>query len=173
MKKKIISVMLVSAMVASMFAGCGNKEEGSKGGTEASTSGEGSNTLKVWAWDANFNNPALKAAGEDYKKNVDPNFELVIEEQSQSKDIEDAITLAGSAGDYSTLPDIVLFQDHYFKQYQANYPDAWLDVNDAEVDWADFGAEKLDYSTVDGTHFGFPVDNGTVFPRSRNGSKSR
>ena len=162
MKKKIISVMLVSAMVASVFAGCGNKDEGAKGGTEASTSGEGSNTLKVWAWDANFNIPALKAAGEDYKKNVDPNFELVIEEQSQSKDIEDAITLAGSAGDYSTLPDIVLFQDHYFKQYQANYPDAWLDVNDAEVDWADFGAEKLDYSTVDGTHFGFPVDNGTV-----------
>lgn len=162
MKKKIISVMLVSAMVASVFAGCGNKEEGAKGGTEASTSGEGSNTLKVWAWDANFNIPALKAAGEDYKKNVDPNFELVIEEQSQSSDIEDAITLAGSAGDYSTLPDIVLFQDHYFKQYQANYPDAWLDVNDAEVNWADFGAEKLDYSTVDGTHFGFPVDNGTV-----------
>ena len=72
------------------------------------------------------------------------------------------ITTAGSAGDYSTLPDIVLFQDHYFRQYHTNYPDAWVSANDADVKWDDFSQEKLSFSTIDGEHFGFPVDNGTV-----------
>ena len=28
--------------------------------------------------------------------------------------------------------------------------------------WDDFAAEKIDYSTIDGEHYGVPVDNGTV-----------
>ena len=154
MKKKLLSILLVSAMATTMLAGCG--------GSKNKTASQDEHTLTVWAWDAGFNIPALQAAAEDYKNNVDSEFELNIEEQSQSSDVEDAVTLAGSANDYSTLPDIVLFQDHYFKQYHTNYPDAWLDVNDADVNWDDFSSEKLDYSTVDGTHYGFPVDNGAV-----------
>ena len=126
------------------------------------TGAEDANTLSVYAWDKNFNIPALQAAEADYKKNVNPDFKLNIIEQSQSSDVENAITLAGSAGDYSTLPDIVLFQDHYFKKYQLDYPDAFADLEGVDVDWSDFGTEKLDYSTVDGVHYGFPVDNGTV-----------
>ena len=166
MKKKVLSVLLATTMVASMFAGCGSSDSSGGNGTEkgqsASAAKEGEDKLVVWAWDKGFNIPALQAAADDYKENVDPDFELVIEEQSQSSDVENAITLAGQSADYSTLPDIVLFQDHYFKQYQANYPDAWQDVNDADVDWSDFGAEKLDYSTIDDVHYGLPVDNGTV-----------
>ena len=160
-------MLLVSAMAASLVAGCGSStstSDGTEGGSSSASSSDasGDNTLTVWAWDENFNIPALQAAADDYKANVDDTFELVIETQSQSSDVEDAITLAGTSGDYSALPDIVLFQDHYFKQYNASYPDAFVDVNDADVDWSDFGAEKLDYSTVDGVHYGFPVDNGTV-----------
>ena len=43
-----------------------------------------------------------------------------------------------------------------------NYPDAWVSANDADVKWDDFSQEKLSFSTIDGEHFGFPVDNGTV-----------
>ncbi len=118
--------------------------------------------VTVAAWDKNFNIPALEAAAADYKANVDPDFELEIIEQSQSSDIENAITTAGSSGDYSNLADIVLFQDHYIQRYVADYPDAWLDLADTDIDWDDFGAEKLSYSTIDGTHYGVPVDNGTV-----------
>jgi lactose/L-arabinose transport system substrate-binding protein len=126
------------------------------------TANEGDDTLSVYAWDANFNIPALKDAEKDYQDNVDPNFKLNIIQASQSSDVENAITLAASAGDYSTLPDIVLFQDHYFHKYVTDYPDAFQSVDDAGVDWTDFGAEKLSYSTVDNKHYGFPVDNGTV-----------
>lgn len=178
MKKKVLSVMLTAAMVASMAACGGSSETGSDAGSSSNAaesgtseaaadtdggSGEaGAKKLTVYAWDANFNIPALQAAADDYKTNVDPDFELEIIEQSQSSDVEDAVTLAASAGDYSTLPDIVLFQDHYIQRYVNDYPDAWVPVDDADVDWSDFGAEKLSYSTVNGVHYGFPVDNGTV-----------
>lgn len=176
MKKKVLSVLLAMTMTAALLAGCGSSAPAADSGSsaaadsgstasqsdEGAASEEGGNKLSVYAWDANFNIPALQAAADDYKANVDPDFELEIVEQSQSADVENAITLAGSAGDYSTLPDIVLFQDHWFHKFAADYPDAFVSVDDADVDWNDFGAEKLSYSMVDGKHYGFPVDNGTV-----------
>ena len=158
MKKKLLSLLLVSALAVSAFAGCGKKSDE---GAEGSATSSDPNTLTVYAWDANFNIPALEAAAAAYKE-ANPDFNLEIIEQSQSSDVEDAITLAGSSGDYSTLPDIVLFQDHYIQRYVSDYPDAFVSVDDADVDWSDFGAEKLSYSTIDGAHYGFPVDNGTV-----------
>ena len=118
--------------------------------------------LTISYWDENFNGSALKAAAEDFKANVDPEFELEFNLVSGSSDVEQAMTTAGSSGDYSNLSDIVLFQDHFIQRYVADYPDAWLDLEDAGINWEDFGAEKLSYSTVGGKHYGVPVDNGTA-----------
>ena len=122
---------------------------------------DGENTLTVYAWDANFNIPALKAAEAAFQK-VHPDFKLEIVQQSGSSDVEQAITLAASAGDLSTLPDIVLFQDHYIQKYVRDYPTAWNTLEGTNINWDDFGAEKLSYSTIDGKHYGAPVDNGTA-----------
>lgn len=83
-------------------------------------------------------------------------------EQSGAGDVENAITLAGSAHDYSNLPDIVQFQDHYIQRYVSDYPEAFVPMEGADVDWDGFGKEKLSYSIVDGVHYGVPVDNSTV-----------
>ena len=170
MKKKLLSLMLVGAMAASMVA-CGGSDTAAETTDDAAATEEGAaaadvqsedeNTLTVYAWDENFNIPALKAAEKDYQ-DVNPDFKLEIITQSQSSDVEQAVTLAAEAGDYSTLPDIVLFQDHYIQQYVTNYPDAWQDADDADCDWAGLGAEKLSYSTINGKHYGFPVDAGTA-----------
>ncbi|SCZ78958.1 ABC transporter substrate-binding protein [Pseudobutyrivibrio xylanivorans] len=169
MKKKLLSLMLVGAMAASMVA-CGGSDTAAETSSDAATEDGAAaadvqsadeNTLTVYAWDENFNIPALKAAEKDYQE-VNPDFKLEVITQSQSSDVEQAITLAAEAGDYSTLPDIVLFQDHYIQQYVTNYPDAWQDADDADCDWAGLGAEKLSYSTIDGKHYGFPVDAGTA-----------
>ena len=167
MKKKLLSVMLVGAMVASLAACGGSSSSGGAApaagdSTAAAVTAGGEHTLTVSAWDHNFNIPALEAAAEDYKANVDPDFELVINEVSGSSDVETAITTGGSAGDYSQLTDIVLFQDHYIQRYVADYPDAWVPVEGADIDWSDFGEEKLSYSIIDGQHYGVPVDNGTA-----------
>ncbi len=171
MRKKLMSMALVGAMALSLVAcGGGSSDNGgsnSANGDGAPVTSDDENTLTVYAWDKTFNIPALEAAAEDYKKNVNPDFNLEIIEQSQSSDIETAITTAGSAGNYETLPDIVLFQDHWFARYVSDYPDAFVDVNDVDVNWDDFSQEKLSYSTIDGKHYGLPVDNGTVIAAYR------
>ena len=94
MKKKVISLLLISAMTASMVAGCGDSSSSDtqKGDSKSATTVDDGHTLTVWAWDASFNIPALQAAADDYKANVDKDFVLNIEEQSQSSDIETATT---------------------------------------------------------------------------------
>ena len=161
MKKRALSVLLAGVMGFSLAACGGGGDNSSTEGSETVASGD-ENTLTVFAWDPAFNIPAIKAAGDDYKENVDPDFNLEIIEQAQSGDIETAITTAASAGDYSNLPDIVLFQDHYIQRYISDYPDAWVSLGDIDIKWDDFSSEKLDYSTVDGEHYGVPVDGGTV-----------
>ncbi len=146
MKRKLLSLMLVGAMAASMVA-CGSSADTAADATgdaadSAAVQSDDENTLTVYAWDENFNIPALKAAEKDYQE-VNADFKLEIITQSQSQDVENAVTLAAEAGDYSTLPDIVLFQDHYFQQYVTNYPDAWQSANDANCNWDGLGAEKL------------------------------
>ena len=118
--------------------------------------------LTVTAWDANFNGNALQAAADDYKANVDPDFELEINIVSGSSDVENDVTNAGSSGDYSLLSDIVLFQDRYIKNFVENYPDAWVSLEGADINWDDITAVKQSYSTIDGVHYGAPVDNGTA-----------
>lgn len=186
MKRKVLATVLAGLMTVSLAA-CGSSSSttssaatseatstaaaaattSSTAAATADVSSEDEHTLSVFAWDKNFNIPALQAAEADYQKNVDPDFKLNIIEQSQSSDIENAVTLAGSSGDYSQLADIVLFQDHYFHKYVTDYPDAWVDVDDADVDWSDFAAEKLSFSTNEDKHYGFPVDNGTVIAAYR------
>ena len=155
MKKKVMSLVLTGVMALSMIGTASTV-------MAAGGSADGEHTLSVYAWDANFNIPALKAAEEDYKANVDPDFVLNIVEQSGSSDVENAVTLAASSGDYSQLPDIVLFQDHWIQKFVADYPDAWVALEGIDIDWSDFGEEKLSYSTIDGAHYGVPVDNGTA-----------
>ena len=173
MKKKLLSLMLASALAVTAFAGCGDKgtdatgsdttatAEGEEETTDLGGTSSDANTLTVAAWDANFNIPALEAAEKAFQEK-NPDFKLEINTVSGSSDVENAITNAAQAGDYSTLPDIVLFQDHYIQQYVTNYPDAWQSLEGADIDWNDFGAEKLSYSTINGEHYGAPVDNGTA-----------
>ncbi len=173
-------MLLAGAMVLSMTACGGNgggnngggSDGGDSGGNEAGASAEmgtsdDENTLTVAAWDPSFNIPAIEAAAADYKENVNPDFVLEIKEQAGSRDIETAITTAASSGKYETLPDMVLFQDHWIQKFVADYPDAWQDVDDIDINWDDFYPEKIDYSTIDGVHYGVPVDGGTVITAYR------
>ena len=71
MKKKLLSLLLVTSMTAGMFAGCGS----SGGSDDKSAKGEDENTLTVWAWDQTFNIYAMKEAEKVYQKDH-PDFKL-------------------------------------------------------------------------------------------------
>mgnify|MGYP000588566846 FL=1 len=167
MKKKVISLMLIGAMVASMAA-CGsnggssdnNAAKGDTSATEESGASEGGNTLTVWTWDPAFNIPAIQEAGNIYKADH-PDFELKVVE-TLSDDCETKLITAAESGDLSTLPDIVLMQDNSYQKFVSIYPDAFTDLTDSGIDFSQFAAGKLSYSTVDGKNYGVPFDNGAV-----------
>lgn len=155
MRKKLLSAVLITGMMLSL-SGCAKKSQ------EVISDMAGSNDiLTVYAWDENFNIPALKAAEKDYKQ-VNPNFELNIVNMGNSDAIEDAIEDAYKAKDFSSLPDIVLFQDHSIQKYVKAYSGSFMSVEDAIVDWDNLGSDKVSYSVVNGVHYGFPVDSGTT-----------
>ena len=143
MTKKLVSLFIVLCLVLGTASAFGEK-------------------LTVTVWDKNFNGNAMEAAAADYKANVDPDFELEINIVSGSSDVENDVTNAGSSGDYSLLSDIVLFQDRYIKNFVENYPEAWVSLEGADINWDDITAVKQSYSTIDGVHYGAPVDNGTA-----------
>lgn len=168
MKKKVISLMLIGAMVASMAA-CGSNGGSDNGNaangndtsaTEESGASEGGNTLTVWTWDPAFNIPAIKEAGNIYKADH-PDFELKVVE-TLSDDCETKLITAAESGDLSTLPDIVLMQDNSYQKFVSIYPEAFTDLTDSGIDFSQFAAGKLSYSTVDGKNYGVPFDNGAV-----------
>lgn len=170
MKKKVISLMLIGAMVASMAA-CGsnggsdngNAANGNDTSAAAESDGgasEGGNTLTVWTWDPAFNIPAIKEAGNIYKADH-PDFELKVVE-TLSDDCETKLITAAESGDLSTLPDIVLMQDNSYQKFVFIYPEAFTDLTDSGIDFSQFAAGKLSYSTVDGKNYGVPFDNGAV-----------
>ncbi|MGK5436798.1 hypothetical protein ACSNNV_16045 [Faecalibacterium prausnitzii] len=91
---------MAAAGAAAALTACGGGSGSStaaSGGASVGGSQPGGHKLTAYAWDKNFNIPALNAAAADYKENVDPEFELEVIEQSGGGDIENAITLAGSA----------------------------------------------------------------------------
>ena len=185
MKKKVISVLLALTMVASLTA-CGGSAGGDNAGTDAAPADDGAaaeeaapaedaageeaavtegasaddNTLTVWTWDPNFNVYAINKAAEIYAQDH-KGFKVEVSEV-QSDDIETRITTAVSAGDLSTLPDIFLMQDNSFQKYVINYPDVFTDLTSSGINFGDFSAAKVAYSTIDGKNYGIPFDNGTV-----------
>ena len=80
MKRKWLSILLVGAMTLSLAA-CGSSDS-----KDEKKSEEGGHKLSIMAWDPAFNIPAIQAAADDYKENVDSEFELGILEQGGSKD---------------------------------------------------------------------------------------
>ena len=149
MKKKLLTMLMAGVMAASFV-----------GGATVVSAEEGGDKLTVWTWDPNFNIKAIEMAAEQYAADHE-GFEVEVIETS-SDDCQTKLTTAANAGDYSTLPDIVLMQDNSYQKYLKSYPDAFTDLSDMEINWDDFGALKQSYSMMDDKHYGVPFDNGAV-----------
>ena len=160
MKKKVLGMILVATMAASVLAGCGGKAEDKSEAKKDDTAAAQEETLTVWCWDPNFNVYAMEQAEKMYQKDH-PDFKLDIQEKVYS-DIETALITAAEADDYSTLPDIFLMQDYSFHKNVANYPGIFTELTDSGVDFSQFSAGKLADSTVDGKNYGVPFDNGAT-----------
>lgn len=177
--KKLLSVLVCTAMVATMLVGCGSKAEEAPAAAEAPAATEeaateeattddaaaaeaagGEQTLTVWCWDPAFNLNAMYEAEKVYQKDH-PDFKLNVVE-TPWEDIQTKVTTAAASGDLSTLPDILLMQDNAFQKNVISYPDAFTDLTNSGIDYSQFAAGKTAYSVVDGKNYGVPFDNGAV-----------
>ncbi len=161
MKKRIFALLLAGIVAVSMVA-CGKKSAGDKSADKSTQETKASNnTLTIYVWDEDYNVPALKAAEKDFQQ-VNPDFKLDINIRNKSYEIERDIADAYKRKDFKNLPDLVLFQDHSIGKYIRRYSGSFMSVDDSVMDWEGIGKEKVSYSTINGVHYGFPVDSGTA-----------
>lgn len=130
---------------------------------EAPAAEASSNKLTVWCWDPAFNIYAMETAGEIYKK-THPDFELEVLEVPWD-DIQTRIITAGTSGDWSTMPDILLCQNNAYEKNVAAYPDLFVDLTDSGIPFNELAATG--YSTIGGRNYGVPFDNGTAIQALR------
>lgn len=175
-----MSLLLVGAMTATMFAGCGSSSEDTSATDDATAttddaaaedtaddaaeatddSAAAGGKLTVWCWDPAFNIFSMEEAAKVYQKeNPDVEVEVV---ETPWEDVQTKLTTAATSGDLSTLPDILLMQDNAFQKNVISYPDAFTDLTDSGIDFSQFAAGKTGYSVVDGKNYGVPFDNGAV-----------
>lgn len=143
--KKILSALLVAAMVLALAVPAMAEEDGK---------------LLIWCWDVNFNVAAMNIAKEMFQANH-PDVEVEVPVQTGSGDLETAIIQAATTNQLNTLADIILVQDNSFQKMVTNYPEVFVDLTD-KYDFTDFAEGKAAFSTVDGKHYGIPFDAGTV-----------
>lgn len=138
MKRKVVSLMLVSAMVAGMLAGCGSDSGSSKGGSstetgsaaEASSSGETADdaddkspiTFEYFNADGkngNWDNPVAKAITEATGVTLDVSYPV-----ASQGDAKEDIALMIANDEY---PDMIYAKDSATDLYQAG---ALIDMTD-------------------------------------------
>ncbi len=184
MKKKLVSTVLAAALTVSLLAGCGGGAETASNATgtdetttkaasaaeasedeaQADAGAAGEEKLTVWCWDPAFNINAMNKAAEVYQKDH-PNFVLEVVE-TPWEDVQTKLTTAATSGNLDTLPDILLMQDAAFQKNVISYPDAFTDLT-GKLDYSQFSAGKVGFSTVDGKNYGVPFDNGAVIASYR------
>lgn len=173
MKKKMLSLLLGTAMVATLLAGCGDKPKKAAttpGATEeAATTDETKapdvastepTTITVWCWDPAFNVYAMETAGAIYTK-ANPNVKVEVVETAWD-DIQTKLTTAVTSGQTDILPDVILMQDSALAKNVINFPDAFVDLTDSGIDFSQFASFKTAVSTVDGKNYAVPFDNGAA-----------
>lgn len=157
---KKIMTLLASAVLLFSMAACGTNSNASDASAAGNTAADGATKLTVWCWDPTFNIYAVEEAAKIY--NVDnPDVEIEVVEVPWDQ-IQVAVTTAGQAGDYSTLPDILLMQNNAFQKNTTNFPDMFVDLTESGINFEDFGESVREYSVVDGKNYGVPFDNGTA-----------
>ena len=140
---KILSVLTLSLALFS----CGEKKS--------------ENTLKVWAWDPNFNIKAIKMAEEAYNaKNPDNKVQLEVVDMARL-DLEQKLITVLSTEDTSTYPDILLLGDRSAPMVLGTYTNAFVPLQDS-VNYKDFAPYKVKGMTVGENVYGIPFDTGVT-----------
>ncbi len=152
--KKIVKLGAAVLLAGSLFAGftgCAKKSGGAAGTKGVS--------LTVWCWDPAFNIYAMNEAAKIYNRdNPDVKINIV---ETPWDDLQQKLITSLTAGDSSSLPDIILCQDNAILKNVTNYPKAFVPLN-GKVDLSQFAQFKVAFGEVNGKNYSVPFDNGVT-----------
>jgi lactose/L-arabinose transport system substrate-binding protein len=115
-------------------------------------------TVTVWCWDPNFNGYSMKQAAAVYNK-INPQVTIsVVDIPENIEGKIEAGLQAGGAG----LPDVALFQDFIIEKFIQNYPNIFVDLKAAGVDFSKFAQYKVGPMSMGGKVYGIPFDTGST-----------
>lgn len=160
-KKKILSIILISTMTASLLSGCGKKETEDTGKTnfedmQSSDKEEGGSiTLDFWNVFTGSDGDILRSIVENYNKtntdNITINMDIMPNDTLQQK-LPVAIAT-------KTAPDFVLFGVENLAPYVSN--DSLEDISDfwdtTGTDKSNFLDNVVELSYLDGKCYGIPM----------------
>lgn len=158
------ALMAVAIPLSLALTACGG---GGSAGTPdtTDTGGAKSGKLTVWAWDPTFNILAMNEAIKIYQREH-PDVTLEVTETPWD-DLQTKLTTIAQSKQTDQLPDIFLVQNNAYQKNVINYPDLFANYTKSGVDFTQFPDAVTAYSTVDGTHYGLPFDNGTAITALR------
>ena len=142
MFKKMMAVLLASMMALSVNVSVGAEEA--------------AEAIVLTAWtDANCGELLVRAA-EKYSEATGVAVKVEYDTGIYGS-IPDTLTTMAESGDLSEVPDIIMMVDAEFERFVTAYPELYYDVSEYEgwdqnVEW------KIAQTTVDGKHYGFPID---------------
>lgn len=172
MKKKVLSALLCAGMVATMVAGCGNKDAGTTdgnaaagttdgnaaapAGTEAAAAPAGSGeTIALTVWAAEEDQTLTAELVENFKAaNPDQTFDITIGVESEAKAKDDILV------DPEAAADVFAFaSDQITDLVNAG---VLQPVQDVDTISSENVAGSVEAATVDGTLYAYPfaADNG-------------
>lgn len=166
MKRKAISILMCTAMAATLFTGCGNTKDEGTSGTKADSGEKSKVDLVMWGAeeDQSMLQEMIDSFEKEYAQYADINVTLGVESESTAKDT--VLTDAEAAADVyafasDQLPDLVKAgalqsideMDEVLQKYADKSVD---DVKKANMEGS------VEAATSDGTLYAFPMtaDNG-------------
>lgn len=150
MKKKLLSILLATAMTMSLAA-CGGS--GSDAPKNESKDGELSGEITVWSWDVALAH--LEAQAEKFQE-LHPDVEFNFEEMGVSQVYQKMTTCLQSG---IGLPDIVSIEGEQMAKFGQKFPGKFEEFTDM-ISQDDFFPIKMAECTVDGKVIAYPWDAG-------------
>ena len=122
MKKKIVAMLMATAMIVTGCIGCGSSDSEKN---EKKAEDNGKKKVTVWAWDVEYNIPVMEEAAKRYEeKHQDVDIEVM---EYAYDDITQKINTNLSSGITDGLPEIILSEDANVQKYLQSYPGAfWI-----------------------------------------------
>ncbi|MBU3877700.1 extracellular solute-binding protein [Faecalicatena sp. AGMB00832] len=158
MKKKVLSIFLVSVMAVSMLAGCGSDKKETKSADEAAKSAGYAKDAKLKVWGSQEDQDMLQGIIEEFKKE---------NPEAEGWNIETAVVSAADAKnevlkDPTVAADIFEFASDQIAELQSAGALYRITKNKDEI-IANNVENSIDAATVDGEMYGYPNTSNSFF----------